>query len=143
MFIQMGVHYFKAVTKVQTRLWFAPVGPLLVAGGVFSALQKGPPAISVAIFLAGSSIMRIQASMIERCPWKSLRNGALLIIGFMVLFMYVLRDFVWSPIGLVIAGALFWLHREHEERLAARASAEPNAVSHADFVRQAQAAHEE
>lgn len=136
----MGIRYFKAVTKAQTRLWFGPVGPLLVAVGIFSAVQQGPPALSVALFLAGSSIMRIQASMVERNPWKSLRNGAILILGFMVFFAFVLGDYVWTALGAVIGVALLWLHREHEQFLASLDPAAPGDLSYADQLRRAQAA---
>jgi len=95
-------------------------GPFLVVASFVSVFLKGPPAISIVLFIAGSSSMRIQASMTEICAWKSLRNGALLIIAFMILFLVVLDDYVWPWVGFAVAGGMLLLHRQHEQMLKQR-----------------------
>lgn len=131
-FIQMIFRYGQGVSKAVTRLWFAPIGPLLVAGGVASALLKGPPAITVSTFLAGSSIMRIQASMVERCPWKSLRNGAVLVAALVAAIAYFTKELVWPGVGMAIAVALLVLHVQHEKMLVAKGLTDPQTATYAE-----------
>ena len=58
--------------------------------------------------------------MTEICQWKSLRNGALLIVAFMILFLVVLDDYVWPWFGLAVAAGMLVLHRRHEKLLQRR-----------------------
>lgn len=131
-FIQMVFRYAKGLGNQATRLWFAPVGPVAVAAGVYSAIAGGPPPLTVAGFVAGSSIMRIQAAMVERAPWKSLRNGGLLVIVLMVAMMVILREFLWTSIGLAIGLGLLALHRQHEAFLADRGLAAGGDLTYAE-----------
>lgn len=135
LFLVMTVRYFRGIAKADTRLWFAFAGPFLVAGGVYLMLTRGAPALGVSLFIAGSAIMRIQAAMVERSPWKSLRNGALLIVAFMIFFAVVLREYVSSGTGLVIAACLFVLHHQHEQFLAERGLVRDGRTSFADQMR--------
>jgi len=121
-FYTMTIRYFKAVTNSETRLAYGIPGPfLLIAAFISIFAGRTSPAVPITLFIAGTSSMRIQASMIEPCPWKSLRNGALLIIGFMVAFIFWSdENLVWSIAGLVVAAGLLVLHRQHEQMLKQR-----------------------
>jgi len=118
-FLNMFFRYVQGARDANTRLYYALPGPLLVIAAFVLVFQRVAPSLAVALFLAGSSMMRIQASMVEWFPWKSLRNGALLITAFMALFI-AMGDYVWAPIGLALAAGLFVMHRHHEQELKRR-----------------------
>lgn len=118
LFFTMTVRYGRGLMNRETRLWHAPAGPLLVAAGFALIFLRFSPTIAVAVLVAGSAIMHIQASMVERAPWKSLRNGGLIVLGWTLLLGWTTRDWVGLVVGVLIAAALFWLHAQHEREIA-------------------------
>jgi high-affinity Fe2+/Pb2+ permease len=118
LFLTMTVRFGRGLANSATRLWYAPFGPVFVAAGIFLIATRRSPTSAVALFLTGSAIMHIQASMVERSPWKSLRNGAVLVVLFTTLLGWTTRDWIGVAVGAGAAVGLMTLHLQHEQSIA-------------------------
>lgn len=118
LFVMMIGRYFRAIRIREVRLWFAPLGPiLLIAGFVGGIVLLMPTSLVVSCLFAGGAIMRAQAAMIERVPGFPLRNGAIVVAALMVLSLIFIDEKPWAVLGLLGAAGLFALHQQTQKRL--------------------------